>query len=147
MGIGFASPDSGLMSAGTIAGLVVGAAIAAWGVWFGGRAWLVRRRIAAAARRADCDLVTIVRHWAADRTCALCGTPLNRSAIGHHAALLDAGGGTRDWTAIAPETLPLALATCLPVCWNCHIAETFRRMHPELITERDASIVQVSDTM
>jgi hypothetical protein len=24
----------------------------------------------------------------------------------------------------------------LPVCWNCHIAQTFRRVHPELVVVR-----------
>ena len=24
-----------------------------------------------------------------------------------------------------------------PVCWNCHIAESFRREHPDLVTDRD----------
>jgi hypothetical protein len=25
-----------------------------------------------------------------------------------------------------------------PVCWSCHMSETFRRAHPELVVERPA---------
>ena len=34
------------------------------------------------------------------------------------------------------EQLPEIFATHQPVCWNCHIAESFRRLHPELVTDR-----------
>jgi hypothetical protein len=30
------------------------------------------------------------------------------------------------------------LATHRPVCWNCAVAEGFRRAHPELVTDRQA---------
>jgi hypothetical protein len=28
------------------------------------------------------------------------------------------------------------LATHVPVCWDCRVAKTFRREHPELLTDR-----------
>jgi hypothetical protein len=99
------------------------------------------------AGHSDRSAVAIVRRWAGDRACAMCGAALISSesaATGHHVALLDPAGGTREWTSIESENLPVALATCLPVCWNCHIAETFRRMHPELVTERDGQVVHVA---
>ena len=33
---------------------------------------------------------------------------------------------------------PVMLDSYLPVCWDCHIAESFRREHPELVTDRDS---------
>jgi hypothetical protein len=27
-------------------------------------------------------------------------------------------------------------STHRPVCWNCHVTETFRRLHPELVVDR-----------
>jgi hypothetical protein len=87
----------------------------------------------------------LVKVWAKGRRCTMCGAALTGSAkAGQHVALLDPGGGTREWTSIDPETLPLALATCLPACWNCHVAETFRRVHPDLVTERDDRVVHVA---
>ncbi len=26
----------------------------------------------------------------------------------------------------------------LPLCWDCHVAESFRREHPDLATDRDS---------
>jgi len=56
---------------------------------------------------------------------------------GHHIALLEPSGITREWVDVAADRLPLALATSLPLCWNCHLAASFRRMHPELVTDRE----------
>ena len=40
------------------------------------------------------------------------------------------------WEEIPAQNLPDALATNLPVCSNCQVAETFRRQFPDLVTER-----------
>lgn len=78
----------------------------------------------------------VVRAWADGRTCAMCGRELDGGA--RHLALLAPDGTTREWRDVPVAQLPLALATSLPVCGNCHVAETFRRQHPELVTDRDA---------
>ena len=49
---------------------------------------------------------------------------------------LRADGVTTEWTAMDPAALPDAMRARHPVCWNCHVAETFRRTHPELVTDR-----------
>jgi hypothetical protein len=92
----------------------------------------------------DRALTTLVKKWARGRHCVMCGAALTDSAVAaHRVVLLDPGGGTRKWASIRPDTLALALATCLPACWNCHIAETFRRLRPDLVTERDDRVVHV----
>ncbi len=81
---------------------------------------------------------TLVQAWAKDRTCASCGGEVVEHAfVGHHISLLDPDGTTREWVDVAGEHLPLALATSLPLCWNCHQAASFRRLHPELVVDRD----------
>jgi hypothetical protein len=35
-----------------------------------------------------------------------------------------------------PEQIPDVLSDHKPVCWDCDVAERFRRRHPELVTER-----------
>ena len=73
-----------------------------------------------------------------------CGGPLVESRLaGHHIALLEPSGMTREWVDVAADRLPLALATCLPMRWNCHVAATFRRMRPDLVTDRDDAIVHI----
>jgi hypothetical protein len=37
---------------------------------------------------------------------------------------------------VAAENLPEIFATHLPMCWSCHIAQTFRREHPEMVIDR-----------
>jgi hypothetical protein len=69
--------------------------------------------------------------------CAFCRRPIVQTAfLDHYAALLQPDGTTVEWPAVAPERLRGALSTDPPVCWDCHIAETFRRLYPELVTDR-----------
>jgi hypothetical protein len=48
-------------------------------------------------------------------------------------------GRTFGWGEVPAERLPEVLGTHLPVCWNCHIAETFRRQHAELVIDRPSA--------
>ena len=40
-------------------------------------------------------------------------------------------------TILLPEKLPAIPAVYRPVCWTCHVGETFRREHPELVVDRN----------
>ena len=89
------------------------------------------------ALRYESAATRIVYAWAQNRTCSSCGKPLEESEVlGHHVALRGADGVTREWVDIAAERLREALDFELPVCWNCHVAEEFRRTHLDLVTER-----------
>jgi len=86
----------------------------------------------------------VVKAWARGRTCAMCRGPITESWFaGRHIALLEPTGMTREWVDVGADRLALALATSLPLCWNCHVAATFRRLHPELVTDRDDSTIHV----
>jgi hypothetical protein len=90
------------------------------------------------ARAPAASASVLVTRWAKGRMCVWCGGALTESRfMGHHIALLEPGGMTREWVDVATDRLPLALATSLPLCWNCHVAATFRRVHPELVTDRE----------
>ena len=87
---------------------------------------------------ADCLITNIVSKWYAGKRCVYCRSPFE--PIHWHErqpALLDAAGKTTQWSQVQAERLPQVLAASQPVCWNCHVAETFRREHEELVTERD----------
>jgi len=97
-----------------------------------------------AAYLPEASASTVVKEWARDRTCAMCRGPVTESWFaGHHIALLEPTGMTREWVDVGADRLALALATSLPLCWNCHVAATFRRLHPELVTDRDDSTIHV----
>lgn len=78
----------------------------------------------------------------AGKRCALCAKPLTEApGAGDHVALLSSDRASIEWPDVRPEELPEALHTRQPICWNCHIAESFRRQHPELVTERNRADV------
>jgi len=84
-----------------------------------------------------CLVRTIVNQWYAGKECVYCHAPFHEIHWHDHApALLDEENRTIEWKDVAPESLQQAFRTHLPVCWNCHIAQTFRRVHPELVTDR-----------
>jgi hypothetical protein len=71
------------------------------------------------------------------KACAFCRKPIERVAfLNHYPALLQPDGTTVEWPAIPPGCLDHSLLTQPPVCWDCHVTETFRRRYPELVTER-----------
>ena len=85
----------------------------------------------------ECLVRTIVTRWYAGKSCAVCGRPIHEVEwLGHKPALLDADGKTVYWDHIAVEKLPEVFSTHLPVCWDCHIATTLVREHPEVVTHR-----------
>jgi hypothetical protein len=78
-----------------------------------------------------------VNEWYKGKSCAYCQKPFTEIHWhDRHPALLAPDRTSVQWNEIAAEKLPEMFATYLPVCWNCYIAETFRRQHPEMITER-----------
>ena len=140
------------MELGALGGLGAGA------VLLGFAAWTCRTSARARLRHSSTDLpdlsavldhvtvpesatAALVLAWADGRQCVSCGGPVRESHFtGHHVSLLDPSGLTREWVDIGADRLTLALATSLPVCWSCHVSATFRRQHPELVTDREADI-------
>jgi hypothetical protein len=111
-------------------------------------------RLASCSRwpeRADCDqacvpqiehnpvetrLDTILTDSFARHACALCGRTIKGvPAVGHKPAFLGPDGRTTPCTEIAPEHVYDLLETHRLVCWDCDVAETFRREHPELVID------------
>lgn len=87
-----------------------------------------------------CLVRNVVAGWYHDKGCVFCHKPLGDVAdwTGHLPALLTPDSTTMTWDEVAPEKLPEVFATHQAVCWSCHIAETFRREHSDLVTDRPA---------
>jgi hypothetical protein len=85
-----------------------------------------------------CLVRKLLESWYAEHSCALCRRPFGTLSWLRPPALMTADRVTRTWPELANERLADTLATHLPVCWNCHIAETFRRVHPELVIDAPA---------
>jgi hypothetical protein len=85
----------------------------------------------------NCLVWSVVSHWYEGKSCAFCHKPIGSlHRLDHAPALLGPDSKTAEWKDIKPEQLPEIFETYRPVCWNCHVTETFRRVHPELVTDR-----------
>lgn len=92
------------------------------------------------ARAPESAVAAIAARWYSGEACVYCRQPVREDpAAGHRAAFLGSDGVTHEWSDIAPERLPDALRAGWPVCWNCHVVETFRRTYPQLVTDRSSS--------
>jgi hypothetical protein len=79
---------------------------------------------------------TILRDVFANHSCALCGRRINGvPTVGHKPAFLGPDGRTTPCTTIAPEHVYDLVKTHRLICWDCEVAETFRREHPELVID------------
>jgi hypothetical protein len=85
----------------------------------------------------NCLVWNIVSRWYEGKVCVFCRKPIEPLHQWDHApALLGRDFRTKEWKDVRPEVLPEVFASHQPVCWNCHVAESFRRLHPELVTDR-----------
>jgi hypothetical protein len=88
-----------------------------------------------------CRVYRIVESWYRNKECVYCHRPIRAADwldywLDHKPALLDPERRTHQWNEVPAEELPGRFARELPVCWDCHLAETFRREHPDLVTDR-----------
>jgi hypothetical protein len=89
----------------------------------------------------NCLLWNIVSNWYEGQTCVYCHKRFGRPQhLDHTPALLAPDDTTAEWNEFRPEQLPDVFSTFQPVCWNCHVAETFRHVHPELVTDRHRDV-------
>jgi hypothetical protein len=85
----------------------------------------------------NCLVWNIVSKWYVGKSCVFCHKPIGPlHHLDHAPALLGPDSKTVEWNQLRPEQLPEVFSTHQPVCWNCHVAETFRRVHPELVVNR-----------
>ena len=85
----------------------------------------------------ECLVRSVLEKWYRDKACAFCRRPFAEiSVVDHKPALLNPEGVTVEWGAIPISAVNDTMTTYLPVCWNCHIAQTFGREHADLVVER-----------
>lgn len=85
----------------------------------------------------DCLIRNIVTKWYEGKSCAICGKAI--AGIDwreHKPGVLGPDRKTALWSEFRPEELPAVMASRLPVCWDCHIASTFRNQYPDLVVDR-----------
>lgn len=85
----------------------------------------------------SCLVRTMLLRWYEGNACAYCGKTFGEiHLLDHKPALLSPERQIVEWRDIKLNKLPDILETYQPVCWDCDLAETFRREHPELVVDR-----------
>ncbi|MFS8086259.1 MAG: hypothetical protein ACMG6H_11570, partial [Acidobacteriota bacterium] len=73
----------------------------------------------------ECQVRSVLMKWYRGKQCAFCKQPFNEvEFLDHKPALFNPEGFTVKWSAIPISAVDEAMNTYLPVCWNCHIAQT-----------------------
>jgi hypothetical protein len=94
----------------------------------------------------ECLVRSVLEKWYLGKECVFCDRPFEKiDLIDHKPALLNSEGITIEWKQIPLPAVMEAMGTYQAVCWNCHIAQTFYREHPDLVVERSPLVQQVSD--
>ena len=61
---------------------------------------------------------------------------LFQTKSGHLYVVAYRTGPSAEWAEVPANRMADSLNTNQPVCWNCHVAETFRRAYPGMVTDR-----------
>jgi hypothetical protein len=86
----------------------------------------------------NCLVWNIVSDWYEGQKCVYCHKRFGRlHHFDHVPALLGPDHETLEWTHVRPEQLPELFSTHKPVCWSCHVTQTFRREFPEMVVYRN----------
>jgi hypothetical protein len=95
----------------------------------------------------SCLVSGVLMQWYRDKSCVYCKQAFSELQwIDHRPALLSPDGKLLAWNGISLGQLPDTLETHSPVCWNCYIAQEFRRDHPDLIVFRPWQNDSAGDT-
>ena len=85
----------------------------------------------------NCLLHNILVAWYAGKNCAWCGRSIGDIRVTERRpTVLLPDQSSAEWQQIPAERLPETLKTALPLCFGCHIANTMRGEHPELVIDR-----------
>jgi hypothetical protein len=96
----------------------------------------------------ECLVRSVLEKWYRGKQCAFCRRPFDEIALlDHKPALLSPGGLTLEWNEIPVDDVMETTQTHLPVCWDCQIAQSFKRVHPDLVVERPPLVRHASGRM
>ena len=85
----------------------------------------------------SCLVSGVLMRWYGDKNCVYCRKPFGEIHwVDHRPALRTPAGKLVSWNAVGLDELRDVLETHSPVCWDCYIAQTFRRDHPDLVVFR-----------
>jgi hypothetical protein len=85
----------------------------------------------------NCLVRSVLSKWYRGKKCAFCQRSFaEMDLFDQKPALFNPKGISVEWGEISMSSVNEAMATYLPICGNCHIAQTFYHEHPDLVVER-----------
>jgi hypothetical protein len=85
----------------------------------------------------QCLVSGVLMRWYRGKTCCSCGKPFEELQwLDHQPSLKSPEGLLVRWREVPVENISTVLETHRPVCWNCYIAQSFIRDHPDLVIYR-----------
>jgi hypothetical protein len=85
----------------------------------------------------ECLVRGVLMRWYEFKSCIYCGKPFEQIQLLDHKPSLQSPEGTLvDWSEVAVKDMQIVLNNYKPVCWDCYIAQSFVRDHPESVVYR-----------
>lgn len=85
----------------------------------------------------ECLVRGVLMRWYEFKSCFYCGKQFSQiQLLDHKPALQSPAGKLLEWGEVGISDLPTVLDSYTPVCWDCYIAQSFTRDHPELVVYR-----------
>jgi hypothetical protein len=85
----------------------------------------------------SCLVSGVLMRWYRDKKCVYCRKTFSEIQwTDHRPALLSPEAKLLSWNNVKLDHLRKVLESHFPVCWDCYIAQTFRREHPDLVVLR-----------
>jgi hypothetical protein len=79
----------------------------------------------------------VLMRWYDSKSCVYCQKRFEQiSLLEHKPALQIPDGRLLEWQDVRLQDLPVALTRYMPVCWDCYMAQSFMREHPDLVVSR-----------
>jgi hypothetical protein len=84
-----------------------------------------------------CLVSGVLMRWYRDKNCVYCRKAFPELHwVDHRPALVSPDEELLGWNEVNLDRLRNVLETYSPVCWDCYIAQKFRRDHPDLVVFR-----------
>jgi hypothetical protein len=85
----------------------------------------------------DCVVGSVLSKWYRNKECFFCHKHFSEVQWSEHRPALQSPEGVLvKWSDVPLNNLMNVMATHQPVCWDCYIAQSFAREHPELVVYR-----------
>jgi len=85
----------------------------------------------------ECLVGGVLMRWYDFKLCTYCGKPFDEVHwTDHKPALRSPAGKLVEWREVPIADIQAVMSSYAPVCWDCYMAQSFRRDHPEMVVYR-----------